>query len=272
MKRLARAIDRDGRYTYGWVTGLSGEAAPLPTSQLQPIIGDIFGEHRAQGAPQLLSEVRLLAPIMPSKIIGIGSNYRDHAAEMGKPIPTVPKVFLKPPTAIIGPGDPIPLPPGTERVDHEAELAVVVGRHLSCASPADCLAAVLGYTCGNDVTARDFQRADGVFARGKGFDGFCPIGPWLVLGPPPASLGVRAWVNGAPRQDGNTDQMVFDTAALLSFVSHIMTLLPGDLLLTGTPAGVGPIIEGDVVDVMLEGVGRLSNPVVARADRAALRR
>jgi 2-keto-4-pentenoate hydratase/2-oxohepta-3-ene-1,7-dioic acid hydratase in catechol pathway len=272
MQRLARVIDKDGRYTYGWVTGLSAEAEALPTSRFQPIVGDIFGEHRAQGEPQPLSAVRLLAPIMPSKIIGIGSNYRDHAAEMGKPVPPVPKVFLKPPTALVGPNDPIPLPPGTERVDHEAELAVVVGRTLYCASPEECLAGVLGYTCGNDVTARDFQRADGVFARGKGFDGFCPIGPWLVLGPPPARLGVRAEVNGQVRQDGNTDQMVFDTAALLSFVSHIMTLLPGDLLLTGTPAGVGPLVEGDVVDVILEGVGRLSNPVADRADRAAARR
>ena len=203
----------------------------------------------------------------PSKIIGIGSNYRRHIEEMGRSIPTVPKVFLKPPSSLIGPGDAIEIPPGTERVDHEAELGVVIGRRMSRVRASDALAYVQGYTAVNDVTARDFQRADGVFARAKGFDTFCPVGPQIVADLDPSDLRVRCWVDGELRQDGRTSDMIFDVPTLLSFVSHIMVLEPGDLLTTGTPMGVGPLVDGQTVTVEVEGVGRLENPVIDRSDR-----
>jgi 2-keto-4-pentenoate hydratase/2-oxohepta-3-ene-1,7-dioic acid hydratase in catechol pathway len=212
-------------------------------------------------------DLRLLAPVAPSKIIGIGSNYRDHAAEMGRPVPSRPKIFLNAPSAIVDPGAFIELPPGTEQVDHEAELGVVIGRRASRVSVEDALACVHGYTAVNDVTARDFQREDGVFARAKGFDTFCPVGPAVVSGLDPAALAVRALVDGVVRQDGSTRDMVFSVAELVSFVSHVMTLEPGDLIATGTPAGVGRLTAGVRVTVDVEGVGTLTNPVRDRDDR-----
>ncbi len=203
----------------------------------------------------------------PTKIIGIGSNYRRHVEEMGRSVPTVPKVFLKPPSALIQNGDSIQIPPGTVRVDHEAELGVVIGRRMSRVSVDDALAYVNGYTAVNDVTARDFQRADGVFSRAKGFDTFCPAGPRVVADLNPFDLGIRCYVDGELRQDGRTSDMIFDVPTLLSFVSHIMTLEPGDLVATGTPMGVGPLTPGQTVVVEVEGIGRLENPVVSRSDR-----
>ena len=203
----------------------------------------------------------------PSKIIGIGSNYRRHIEEMGRDVPAQPKIFLMPPTALIGPGQAIEIPPGTARVDHEAELGVVIGRTMHRVSVEDALDHVAGYTAVNDVTARDFQRADGVFARAKGFDTFCPAGPEVVTDIDPFNTRVRCFVDGELRQDGNTADMVFDVPTILSFVSSVMTLNPGDLIATGTPMGVGPILPGQVVVVEIEGIGRLENPVVARADR-----
>lgn len=205
----------------------------------------------------------------PSKIVGIGSNYRRHIEEMGRLVPTVPKVFLKPPSAIIGDGDAIQIPPGTDRVDHEAELGVVIGRRMTRVSAADALGFVGGYTAVNDVTARDFQRLDGVFSRAKGFDTFCPVGPRVVTSLDPSDLRIRCFVDGKLRQDGRTSDMIFDVPTILSFVSHIMTLEPGDLVATGTPMGVGPIVPGQTVVVDVEGVGELRNPVVARSDRVA---
>ncbi|MEC8193608.1 MAG: fumarylacetoacetate hydrolase family protein [Myxococcota bacterium] len=205
----------------------------------------------------------------PSKIVGIGSNYRRHIEEMGRPVPTVPKVFLKPPSAIIGDGDAIQIPPGTDRVDHEAELGIVIGRRMTRVSAADALGFVGGYTAVNDVTARDFQRLDGVFSRAKGFDTFCPVGPRVVTSLDPSDLRIRCFVDGKLRQDGRTSDMIFDVPTILSFVSHIMTLEPGDLVATGTPMGVGPIVPGQTVVVDVEGVGELRNPVVARSDRVA---
>lgn len=238
-------------------------------------IEDGPGLHRVLNAAPWLGGIptgelrrgRLLAPVAPSKIIGIGSNYRDHAAEMGKPVPAVPKVFLKAPSAIIGPGETILIPPGTERVDHEAELGVVIGRRASRVKAEDALDHVFGYTVVNDVTARDLQKADGVFARAKGFDTFCPVGPAVVTGLDPAKLAVRCSVDGVTRQDGSTADMVFDVAALVAFVSGVMTLEPGDLIATGTPAGVGPLSAGQAVVVSVEGVGSLENPVADRDDR-----
>jgi 2-keto-4-pentenoate hydratase/2-oxohepta-3-ene-1,7-dioic acid hydratase in catechol pathway len=210
---------------------------------------------------------RLLAPVEPGKIIGIGSNYRDHAAEMGKPVPAEPKIFLKAPSALIGPEERIEIPPRTTRVDHEAELGVVIGRRCRRVTADNAMDYVFGYTNVNDVTARDFQKADGVFARAKGFDTFCPVGPAVVTGIDPKALRVRCTVNGQVRQDGTTADMVFDVAALVAYVSSVMTLEPGDLIATGTPAGVGALVAGDRVVVEVEGLGALSNPVVDRDDR-----
>lgn len=236
-----------------------------------PVAGRVEGDAvvpLAGGAAVPLAGLRLLPPVEPSKIIGIGTNYQDHAAEMGRALPAVPKIFLKPSTALIGPEDTIQIPPVTARVDHEAELGVVIGRRCTRVPREDAAAYIAGYTAVNDVTARDFQKADGVFARAKGFDTFCPLGPWLVIGLDPRDLGVRCWVNGALRQDGRTSQLIFDVPTLIAFVSSIMTLLPGDVISTGTPAGVGPLQAGDRVEVEVEGVGVLANPVADRDDRA----
>ena len=205
--------------------------------------------------------------LTPSKIIGIASNYRKHIAEMGRPVPTVPKLFLMPPTALIGPGEPILIPPGIGRVDHEAELGVVIGRRMSQVTKDEALDFVAGYTAVNDVSAREFQKQDGVFGRAKGIDTFCPAGPEVVSGIDPFNTRVRCWVDGELRQDGNTSDLLFDVPTLLSFISHHMTLQPGDLIATGTPMGVGPIEPGQVVVVEVEGVGRLENPVLARPGR-----
>lgn len=213
------------------------------------------------------ADARLLAPVAPSKVVGIGSNYRDHAAEMGKAVPERPRLFLKPPSAIIGPGQPIEIPPGTTRVDHEAELGVVIGQRCRRVTAEQALDYVFGYTCCNDVTARDFQKEDGLFARAKGFDSFLPVGPHVVTHLSPLKLAVGCDVNRRVRQQGNTQDMVFSVAELIAYVSAVMTLEPGDLLLTGTPAGVGPLKAGDRVTVSVEGVGAMSNPVVDRSDR-----
>ena len=257
VRRFVRFLDADGRLRIGELHG----------DEVAPLVGDLFGETRAAGAAVPLASVRLLAPVVPSKVIGIGTNYRAHALEMGKPVPPVPKIFLKPSTSVIGHGDAIPLPPGAQRVDHEAELGVVVGRTLCRATPSEAMRGVLGYTVVNDVTARDFQRADGVFARAKGFDGFCPLGPAIAVGLDPSDLAVRARVCGVTRQDGRTSDLIFDVPTLLAFVSGVMTLCPGDVIATGTPSGVGPLVAGDVVEVEVEGVGVLRNPVVDREDR-----
>jgi len=210
--------------------------------------------------------VRLLAPVIPrSKVVCIGKNYADHAAEMGGEVPAAPLLFLKPNTAVVGPDDPIILPDWTQEVSYEAELAVVISRVCKDATYESALSYVLGYTVANDVTARDAQRTDGQWARAKGFDTSCPLGPWIDTDLDPEDVAVRSYVNGELRQDGRTRDLVFDVASLVSYVSEIMTLLPGDVILTGTPAGVGRIDHGDRVDVEVEGLGRMSNPVLRRA-------
>lgn len=214
-----------------------------------------------QGAP--LEKVRLLAPIIPSKVLCVGQNYAAHAAELGHDVPAEPLIFSKPATAVIGPGDEIRLPALSELVHHEAELAVVIGRLTRKVSVADALDAVLGYTCANDVTARDLQRRDGQWTRAKGFDTFCPLGPWIETELDPSDgLRVRCLVNGDLRQDGTTADLVFDIPTLVSYCAAFATLLPGDVILTGTPAGVGPVVPGDTVDIEIEGIGTLSNPAV----------
>ncbi len=222
---------------------------------------DLTGER----IPLDRDDVRLLAPVIPrSKIIGVGRNYADHAAEMGNELPVQPLLFLKPNTTVIGPDDPIVLPPWTNEVSYEAELAVVIGKVTKSVSPERALDQVFGYTVANDVTARDAQRTDGQWARAKGFDTSCPLGPWIVPGLDVEDLAVRSRVDGEQRQDGRTSQMVFDVAHLVSYISEAFTLLPGGVILTGTPAGVGQIEHGQVVEVEVEEIGVLRNPVLRR--------
>ena len=210
-----------------------------------------------------ITEVKLLSPVIPTKVIAIGKNYADHAAEMGSDVPTTPVLFMKPPTAVIGPLSPIRRPPESSNVHYEGELAAVMGKVTRNVSPDDALSRVLGYTAANDVTARDLQRSDGQWTRAKGFDTFLPLGPAIDTEFDPAEPhSITTSVNGVIKQDGVTSDLVFGVAELISFVSRVMTLLPGDVILTGTPAGVGPIIEGDRVEVEIEGIGVLLNPVV----------
>ena len=211
-----------------------------------------------------LSEAELLAPVTPSKIVCVGRNYAKHAEELGNEVPTTPLLFMKPPSALLPDGGTIALPRQSERVEHEGELGVVLGRRLRDAGEDEARAAIFGLTCANDVTARDIQRADVQFTRGKGFDTFLPCGPWIETDASPEDLPVRVRVGGELRQDGRTSQMIFPVAALLSFISGCMTLEPGDLVLTGTPAGVGPLTPGDEVVVDIEGVGALRNRCAGR--------
>jgi len=212
-----------------------------------------------------LSEVRLLSPVLPrSKVIGIGRNYAAHAAEMGGEVPAEPLMFIKPNTSVIGPGDPIFYPRQSNEVHYEAELAVVIGR-ICRDVPVEKVADVIqGYTVGNDVTARDLQRSDVQFTRAKGFDSFCPLGPWIETELDVSDLRVQTFLNGDPKQDGTTRDMIFDVPALVAHVSSVMTLLPGDVILTGTPEGVGPMQVGDEVEVSIAGIGNLTNPVKQR--------
>ena len=214
-----------------------------------------------------LAEVRLLAPVRPSKMLCIGLNYRDHAREMHQALPEEPVLFLKPTTALAGPGQPIVYPRMSARVDHEAELAVVIGRRCRSVPPEDVAEAILGYTCFNDVTARDLQAKDGQWTRAKSFDTFGVVGPWIETDPgDPAHLAVTCRVNGQVRQQSSTDQLAFDCRYLVSWASRIMTLEAGDLIATGTPAGVSPLKVGDTVEVEVQGIGILSNIVVAEPD------
>lgn len=209
------------------------------------------------GESAALAEDALLCPVEPSKIVCIGRNYAAHARELGNDVPAEPLLFLKPPSALLGPGGVVRLPPESARVEHEAELVVVMGRRAKSVAREDALGHVFGYTCACDVTARDLQRKDVQFTRAKGFDTFCPIGPWIESALDPAAARVRCLVNGETRQDGTTEQMIFDVPTLVAYVSRMMTLEPGDVILTGTPAGVGPLVAGDALVVEVTGVGAL---------------
>lgn len=216
--------------------------------------------------PIPLREVQLLPVVWPTKVVCVGLNYRSHAEEMGMELPEEPLLFLKPSSAIIGSGEPIVLPEGHGRVDHEAELAIVIGQSGRHIPVQDAHLHIFGYTCANDVTDRDIQKRDRLYARAKGFDTFCPVGPWIETEvPDPRNLTVRTLVNGELRQDGHTRDMIFGPAELVAFVSRVMTLHPGDIILTGTPPGVGPLAAGDTVSVEIENVGLLMNPVAAEA-------
>jgi 2-keto-4-pentenoate hydratase/2-oxohepta-3-ene-1,7-dioic acid hydratase in catechol pathway len=236
----------------------------LDSLTVTPIAGHPFAPFQLAGEPVPLRDVRLLAPVLPSKVVAIGKNYAEHAAEMGSAVPETPIVFLKPSTSVIGPREAIVYPALSSEVHYEAELAVVISR-LCREVPVERAAdVVLGYTCANDVTARDLQRAESQWGRAKGFDSFCPLGPWLATGIDPRDLAISCTVNGEKRQEGRTSAMVRSVAELIAHVSAAMTLLPGDVILTGTPAGVGPLRVGDEVAVTIEGIGTLSNRVVSR--------
>ena len=238
--------------------------APLDALTVAAIDGHPFGPFSFTGDRWALPDVRMLSPILPSKVVALGRNYSDHAKEMGGEAPSTPLIFIKPSTSVIGDGDAVRLPPSSAEVHYEGELAVIIGKPARNVSREAALDVVLGYACANDVTARDQQRADGQFTRAKGYDSFCPIGPWIQTDFDPSAARVRCLVNGEVTQDGNTRDMIFDVATIVSFISHVMTLVPGDVILTGTPAGVGPIVDQDTVTVAIDGIGELVNPVRAR--------
>ena len=245
---------------WGTIEGPAG--SPREALTVAAIEGHPFGPITFTGDRWALPDVRLLSPFLPSKVVAFGRNYAEHAREMGGEAPETPLIFIKPSTSVIGEGDAIRLPASSSEVHYEGELAVVIGSPARSVAPEDALRHVFGYAAANDVTARDQQRADGQFTRAKGYDSFCPLGPWVETVLDPSDLRIVTRVNGAIKQDGRTSQMIHDVAAQIAFVSAIMTLLPGDVILTGTPAGVGPIVAGDRVSVEIEGIGQLTNPVV----------
>jgi 2-keto-4-pentenoate hydratase/2-oxohepta-3-ene-1,7-dioic acid hydratase in catechol pathway len=243
--------------------GRSGYAV-LEGEKLLPLWENPFAGITETGETLILGEATLLAPCEPSKIVALGLNYRDHAVEFGHPVPEEPLIFLKPSTAVIGPEANIIYPRMSRRVDYEAELAVIIGKTAHRVEEGQALDYVLGYTCFNDVTARDLQKKDGLFTRAKGFDTFAAMGPWIEtdIGDPD-NVMVEAYLNGEQRQHANTNNMVFGVRRLISFISQVMTLLPGDVIATGTPSGIGPMRFGDVVEVKVEGIGTLRNRVLA---------
>lgn len=263
--RIARVATGD-TISYGVVSDDAGLAADGSwTGTVSLVDGVPFGGSvSATGVVKRLSDVRLLAPVMPSKVVAIGKNYADHAAEMKGEVPSEPLLFLKPSSSIIGPGDAIRLPSISQIVHHEAELAIVISRMCRDVAAEDAMNVVLGYTCANDVSARDLQKSDGQWTRAKGFDTFCPLGPWIETDIDPTDTAIRCCVNDTMTQDGNSGDLVFDVPTLIAAVSAVMTLIPGDVILTGTPAGVGPIVAGDTVYVECGGIGILANPVIAR--------
>lgn len=254
--RLARIAHPEGM-SFAVIDG------PDDAAQVREVADHPFGNPSFTGRRWALDDIRLLAPILPSKVVGIGRNYHAHAAELGNDVPTEPMVFMKPSTSVIGPGVPIVLPSASKRVDFEGELAVVIGRPCHQVRAADASRVILGYTCANDVTARDLRAPNGPWLRGKGYDTFCPLGPWIETEIDPTDVTVTTTVGGETRQDGHTAEMIFTISELIEYVSAIMTLLPGDVLLTGTPEGVGQLNAGDSVTVAVSGVGELTNPVAA---------
>ncbi|MCV6986017.1 fumarylacetoacetate hydrolase family protein [Mycobacterium shinjukuense] len=261
--RLGRIASPDGVA----FVGIDGEPDDPAGMTAHEIAEHPFGTPTFTGRSWPLADVRLLAPILASKVVGVGKNYTGHIAEMGGRPPADPVIFLKPNTAIIGPNAPIRLPANASPVHFEGELAIVIGRPCKDVPAGEAADNILGYTIGNDVSARDQQQADGQWTRAKGHDTFCPLGPWIVtdLDPlDPADLELRTAVNGDVKQHARTSLMIHDVGAIVEWISAIMTLLPGDLILTGTPAGVGPIEDGDTVSITIEGIGTLTNPVVRK--------
>jgi 2-keto-4-pentenoate hydratase/2-oxohepta-3-ene-1,7-dioic acid hydratase in catechol pathway len=259
--RIARFAKGDG-VAYGVVEGEAGQT-------IAELHGHPFGVDpsgvRFTGQRYPLAEVRLLAPVLPSKVVAVGRNYAAHIREMGGEPPAEPILFLKPSTSVTGPSDRIAYPVKlTDRVDYEGELAVIIGRLCREVPKERAEDVIFGYTCANDVTARDLQLRDGQWTRAKGFDTFCPLGPWMETGTDPSDLGITTTVNGDVRQHARTSELLWDVPSLIEYVSSVMTLLPGDVLLTGTPEGVGPLTDGDEVSVTIESIGTLTNKVVIR--------
>jgi 2-keto-4-pentenoate hydratase/2-oxohepta-3-ene-1,7-dioic acid hydratase in catechol pathway len=250
------------RFRYGGriATGAIDEESEA----IRVLAGTFFEQPVPTGEEVPLDDVRLLAPILPSKAVCVGKNYAAHAAEFDSDVPEEPLLFLKPSTAIIGPGDTIPLPSISRRVDYEGELAVVIGRLARSVRAEEAFRYILGYTCANDVTLRDLQNKDGQWARAKGFDGSCPLGPWIETVLDPNDVRVETRLNGDTRQSATTAELVFGVATVIEYITEVMTLLPGDVVLTGTPEGVGKLEPGDRVEVEVEGVGVLVNPVESR--------
>jgi 2-keto-4-pentenoate hydratase/2-oxohepta-3-ene-1,7-dioic acid hydratase in catechol pathway len=249
--RFVRFQIKDQAPRQGWI--LEGKVGEVD--------GDFFTEYRRLKAEIPLDEVRLLAPVLPGKIICVGRNYADHAKELGNEVSKVPLIFLKPPSSVINPGDSVILPPQSQQVEHEAELVVVIGKRGRNITAESAREHIFGYTIGNDITARDLQKTDGQWTRAKGFDTFCPFGPWIDTDFDIADALITCRVSGQPRQMASTRDMVFSVGTLVAYISSVMTLEPGDIIFTGTPAGVGPLTDGDEVIVEIEGLGILKNPV-----------
>jgi len=249
--RIVRYQIKNENPRYGWIY----------EEKVGDIDGNIYGEYRRQEAKIPLAEVKLLAPAQPGKIICIGRNYVEHAKELGNDVPKVPLIFLKPPSSIINPGDAIVLPPQSQQVEHEGELVAVIGKRGRNITIEQARSHILGYTIGNDITARDLQKSDGQWTRAKGFDTFCPFGPWIDTDFDVSDALITCKVSGQPRQMASTRDMVFNVGTLVAFVSSVMTLETGDILFTGTPSGVGILKDGDQVVVEIEGLGNLTNPV-----------
>jgi 2-keto-4-pentenoate hydratase/2-oxohepta-3-ene-1,7-dioic acid hydratase in catechol pathway len=260
--RIARFTVAD-QIAFGVVTGDEAEPSSLSVTAID---GHPFAPFEQTSASFPLTDVRLLPPVLPNKVIGIGKNYADHAREMGGEPPTTPVMFLKPSTTVVGPDEAVALPAQSSQVEFEGEIALVVGRLARHVPPERAADVVLGYTCADDLTARDLQRSDGQWTRAKGFDGFCPLGPWIETEVDHAALDVTTMVNGQLRQSAPASSMVHSMNDLVVFVSSVMTLLPGDVILTGTPAGVGPLVSGDSVEVIVSGVGTLRHRVVGTDD------
>lgn len=264
--RIARFVVGDDP-AFGVIAADLDEYGELPDDAvIVALAGDpLYVGLKATDVEHRLGDVRLLAPVLPrSKVVGIGRNYAAHAAEMGGGVPEEPLMFLKPNTSVVGPGDPIFYPPQSGEVHYEGELAVVIGRICRDVPAEKADDVIFGYTVGNDVTARDLQRKDGQFTRAKGFDSFCPLGPWIETELDTSALAVETRLNGDLKQEGTTSDMIFDVPSLVAHVSSVMTLLPGDVILTGTPEGVGPMEVGDEVDVTVAGIGTLTNRVARR--------
>lgn len=264
--RIARFTTGD-EPQYGVITGdVDDLGIPDPDATIVALAGDpLYVGVQLTDTELKLADVRLLAPVIPrSKVVGIGKNYAAHAAEMGGEVPEEPLMFFKPNTSVVGPGDPVYYPRQSEQVDYEGELAVVIGRICRDVGADRVAEVIYGYTVANDVTARDLQRKDVQYARAKGFDSFCPLGPWIETELDTSDLKVTTHLNGELVQDGTTKDMVVDVAALVAYVSSVMTLLPGDVILTGTPEGVGPMVVDDEVEVAVAGIGSLTNRVVSR--------
>lgn len=260
VARYGRVEERDGTF---WITG----PAPVPEEDLAAQLAELRGGPLAAFAPLRLSAAQLLPPVTPGKIICVGRNYREHAKELGNEVPTEPLLFFKPISSLLAPGETVRMPRVSERIDFEGELVVVIGRHASRVKPDDWRSYVRGYTIANDVTARDLQKKDGQWTRAKGFDTFCPVGPILSDEvDPEAGLIVETRVNGDVRQHGSTKDFIFSIPQLVAYITAAITLEPGDLLLTGTPAGVAPLAPGDRVEVSITDLGTLSNPFAEQTD------